>query len=134
MRLTSIACSVALLAGACTPGARPYAGAAGTILSVVGGGLLIDASSTTCPGSDPDSMGWGLDRLGCDLDVGAKTALGSMLLVAGVVTIIAAAASPSAPEPPLAPLALQPAAPALEPEPDPDLAPPPAPMDRMSFD
>ena len=104
MRLVAIVASFAVLAGACAPGARPYGIGAGTILAAIGGGILIDAKTTSCPAPPPPDMGItlpfsGVESAACEFGTGLESAFGTVLLVGGLVTLIAAAASPSAPEP-----------------------------------
>src|SRR5262245_16709472 len=104
MRLAAVLASFNLLAGACAPGAKPFGIGAGTLLATVGSAILIDAKTTRCPAPPPPEMGISLPFSGvesavCEAGVDLEKAAGTVVLVGGLVTLLAAALSPSATEP-----------------------------------
>jgi hypothetical protein len=99
------AMAAAVLAGACSPAARPYGIGAGSVLAGAGTGLLVNAAQFDCP--EPEA---GLGSVFCGVGAVTEGFFGIVTGVTGLAILAVALASSSGPQ------AAPPAPPAWEPD------------------
>lgn len=99
--MVPVAVSVSLFVGACAPHNKQAGYIAGSVLAISGGALIAHASSRDCSTNrDPNLPDWDLSEFTCVFGALGEGTLGVVTTVAGLVTLIAALASPSVPEAP----------------------------------
>lgn len=99
MRIAASVMVVVLGAGGCAPRAKPVAYVAGIVLSAVAAGFFMKSAGTTCPPDEQTFLFIPTEHDTCEAGRAIEKGFGTVLLTAGLATLLAGVLSPSADTP-----------------------------------